>query len=156
MMDNDGFSNESNSQFVLSYELLSLFRWLVTHDAEQLKKIIGHALASGLHTEINNIDRIEHLPELEDVQLNIVDFFGMLEELLVESLDEHIEQKAREQNLIPAIDHIDSTVCDDETIRNSLEKTTSKMKLNPQANPKKTLFEELLKQWKPDNKNIIN
>jgi len=57
---------------------------------------------------------------------------------------------------MPAIDQIDSTVCDDATMRFSIEKTTRKIEHNPDINPREQLLKELLKRWKPHNKNIIN
>lgn len=156
MINNDGFSHESNGQFVLSYELLCLFRWLVENNADDLRPIIAKALAQGLQDELSLMDRAEQLPELEDVQFSIVDFFSMLEELLLDAADEAVDQQAQEQDLLPAIDKIDTSVCDNETVRFSLEKATSLMKDNPSINAKKALFEELLKRWKPANTSILN
>jgi len=156
MINNDGFSNESNGQFVLSYELLCLFRWLVEYHGDDLKPIIAKALAAGLQDELASIDRTEQLPEIEDVQFSIVDFFSLLEELLLDGIDESVDQQAQEQDLLPSIDKIDTTVCDNETVRFSLEKATSLMKDDPSINAKKVLFEELLKRWKPHNASILN
>ncbi len=156
MINNDGFSHESNGQFVLSYELLVLFRWLVENHAEELRPIIAKALASGLQDEIGLMDRNNQLPPLEEVQCSIVDFFAMMEDLLIDELEGAIEQQAQEQDLMPAVDKIDTTVCDNETVRFSLEKATSMMKDNPSINAKKALFEEILKRWKPNNTTIVN
>lgn len=156
MINNDGFSNESNGQFVLSYELLCLFRWLAEHHAEDLKPIIAKALAAGLADELDAIDRTESLPEIEDVQFSIVDFFSLLENLLLDGMDENLTSQAQEQDLMPAIDKIDTTVCDNETVRFSLEKAASLMKDNPSINAKKALYEELLKRWKPHNTSSMN
>ena len=156
MINNDGFSNESNGQFVLSYELLCLFRWLAENHADDLKPIIAKALAAGLQDELNAIDRTETLPEIEDVQFSIVDFFSLLENILLDGMDEAVDQQAQEQDLLPSIDKIDTTVCDNETVRFSLEKATSLMKDDPSINAKKALFEELLKRWNPQNKSVLN
>lgn len=154
---NDEFNNNLNdSNFILSHELLCLFNWLIKHDAEKLKKIISKALAHGLQEELTKINRLDNTLSMEEVQYSVIDFFNLFEVLLLEALDESVEDNARKRELIPAIDQIDSRACDDETIRSSLEKATNKMKLNPQANAKKLLFEEILKQWKPINKNNAN
>ena len=89
--------------------------------------------------------------------MSMLDFFAMLEELLIESLDEQAVENALEKNLMPAIDQIDSSVCDDATVRFSIEKATSKREKNKSPQHlKETLLKELLKRWKPRKKNILN
>ena len=56
---------------------------------------------------------------------------------------------------MPTIDHIDSTICDDATVRSSVEKATAKSEQHPKANAQELLFKELLKRWKP-SKNMMN
>lgn len=155
MINNDGFSKESNGQFVLSYELLCLFRWLVEYHADDLKPIIAKALTNGLKDELDMMDKAEQLPAIEDVQFSIVDFFSLLENLLLDGIDESVEQQAQQQDLMPAIDKIDTTVCDNETVRFSLERVTSLLKDNPSTNMKRALFEEILKRWKSQT-GVIN
>ncbi len=155
-MNNNDFSNEQNAQFVLSYELLHLIDWLVEHDADKLKKIISQAAASGLREKIQSIDNPSKLAITDDMYHSIIDFFELLENLFTDATNEHIAQKAKEKNLMPAIDQIDSSICDDATVRLSVEKATSKLENNPNANVKEQLFKELLKRWKPHNKNVMN
>ncbi len=155
-MINDEFS-EYNTQFSISYELLCLLRWLIEHDADKLKKIIAKAISSGeLQDEMQKIENTNELGLNSDMQNSIIDFFGLLEGLLIESINEQVEKRAREKDLMPAIDQIDSTICDDATVRFSLEKTTADLAHNPDINPKEKLFKELLKRWTPHNKNTMN
>jgi len=153
---NNSNDEKKNGQFVLSYELLTLLRWLADHDADKLKKIIGKALNAGLYEEIQKIDTLDEMTLLDSVHNGITDFLEITESLLIEVMSEHVKQKAKYQDLLPAIDHIDTTVCDDTTVRFSIEKATSKMETNPEANPKEMLFKELLKRWKPSDKNVKN
>ncbi len=146
----------NNSQFVLSYELLILLRWLIDHDENKIKKIIGNALKSGLQEELQLLDNTEDVAELNELQHSITDFLSILESLLIETTSEHIKEKARQQKLLPSVDKIDTTLCDDTTVRFSLEKATSELANNPDANPKELLFKELLKRWQPTDKNIKN
>lgn len=147
---------DDNTQFVLSYELLCLLQWLVEHDANKFKKIIAKAVANGLHKKIQQVDNTAELTITDDMHHNIIDFLELLEEFLLEAINEHVAQKAREKNLLPAIDQIDLTACDDATVRSSIEKATKKVEHNPNTNPKEQLFKELLKRWKPHNKNTMN
>lgn len=156
MINNDNLFN-NKEQLALSYEVLCLLRWLVEHDANKFKKIIMQALRAGLKDELQKIDTIADFHSLNpDIQDNIADFFGLLEESLFESINELVEKKAREKNLLPAIDQIDTSLCDDATVRFSVEKTTKKLEHNPDINPKDQLFKELLKRWKPHNKIVMN
>ena len=156
MMHNDNLSQTQQGQVALSYELLCLLHWLVEHEAESIKSIIKKAVSTGLKKELHTVDSArEHLTS-DDMQQSIIAFFGLLEILLVESINEHITQQAQEKNLIPAVDQIDSTLCDVDTVRSSLEQTTDKIELNPNTNAREQLFKELLKCWKPHNKNIVH
>lgn len=155
-MNNNEFSND-NAQFVLSYELLCLLRWLVDNDAEKLKKIIAKDYAAGLKYDLERMrEGWNEEQTMEDIQHGIVEFFGLMEALLQEVISEQAVQRAVQKNLMPTIDRIDSAICDDETVRSTLEKATSKIEHNPGENPKELLFKELLKQWKPHDKNVLN
>jgi hypothetical protein len=155
-MNNDSFSHDSNSQFALSYELLNLLKWLGNNDADKLKKLITKAIAHGLHDEIQKVNTLSDPNLLEEMHHSIIDFFELLDTILFDAINEHVQQKAREKNLLPTIDHIDSSLLDHETVRSSIEKTTKKLDLHPNINPKEQLFKELLKKWKPLNKQSMN
>lgn len=157
MINNDSFNaDNTHNQFVISHELLALLQWLVEHDAERLKKIVSKAMSTGLREEIQRHKNIGESHIAEDIQHSIVEFFGLLESLLYETASEQAMQEAVEKNLMPAIDHIDSTICDNETIRFSVEKATSKLSRSPEENPQDVLFKELLRCWKPGNKKVTN
>ena len=155
-MNNDSFSHDSNSQFALSYELLHLLKWLGQNDVDKLKKIISKAVAHGLHNDIQKSTTLSDPNILEDMHHSIIDFFELLDTLLVDAISDHVEQKAREKNLLPTIDHFDSSLLDDNTLRSSVENTTKKLDLNPHMNPKEQLCKEFLKKWKPVNKESIH
>jgi hypothetical protein len=155
-MNDDSFSRDNNSQFALSYELLHLLRWLGQHDTDKLKKIISKAVAHGLHDSIQKATTISDPNILEEMHHGIVDFFELLEMLLSDAINVHMEQKAREKNLLPTIDHFDSSLLDNETLRSSIENTTKKLDHNPHMNAKEQLCKEFLKQWKPITKGNIH
>lgn len=151
MSDNNDAYN--NNQFIVSYELLALLRWLIEHDADKLKKIITKAYASGLKHEIHKIQNQQDM-SLEDIHFTILEFLALMDTLLVELTNEQIAQQALEKNLMPAIEHIDSTMCDDAMVRSSVEKAT--VGNTQQENPKTVLYRELLKRWKPNKKIAVN
>lgn len=155
-MIHDSFNADNPNQFVISYELLALLRWLAEHDGEKLKKIVAKAMNSGLQEEIQAMKNLADAQLSEDIQQSIVEFFGLLETLLFETSHEQTLQTAAEKKLMPAIDHIDAAVCDNATLRFSIEKAAVKSTKNPDENPQEILFKEILKNWKPQNKKILH
>lgn len=158
-MINDSLSHvrpSDNTQFVISYELLCLLRWLVEHDAEKIKKLVTKALSHGLKHEIKKIDHGGNEHNAEDIQHSIIDFFTMLETVLLESLNEYAVQKATEKNLMPTIEHIDMSICDDATVRSSLEHASTKIERSSSKDAQEVLLKELLRRWKPTKKAIVN
>ncbi len=147
---------KKNGQFVLSYELLALLRWLADNDSDKLKKIIGKALIGGLQDELHKIEYAEDDELLDSLQHGITDFLTVMESLLLDVVAEHIKEKARTKKLLPAVDQIDATICDDSTVKCSLEKATAKIENNPEVNAKETLYKELLRRWSPVDKNLKN
>lgn len=154
MINNELLSEQQQDQFVISYELLVLLRWLIEHDADKIKKIIGKSLAAGMHEKMMQAKHTFDMTSTPDAHYNIIEFFNVLEVIMAEALDEHVVKGVMEKNLMPAIDHIDTAECDDATVRLSIERTASKLKKHPQANAQDLLFKELLKRWKPSKKKI--
>lgn len=157
----DSLFNPNSNQCIISYELLSLLRWIIEHDAEKLKKLVNKALASGLKDELRNVEIMADANSQDpnfaaEVQHSIIEFFALLETLLLESINEHAVQRVVEKNLMPAIDQIDSTAMDDDTLRFSVEKASAKFQDATRENAQELLFKELLRRWKPSKKSLLN
>lgn len=152
------FNNNNNGQFVLSYELLYLLQWLVDHEAESLKKIIARAVRQGFRDSITNTsnDTIELQSSDAQIQNSIADFLSLLDILLIETTNEHGVKKSLERNMIPALNQIDSTICNNETVESSLIKASSKLDHDSNEKLQDALLKEILKQWKPDKKSLMN
>lgn len=148
--------NQDTNQLTLSYELLYLMQWLIENEPEKLKTLIGQSFNNGLKEELKTIAPLSEQHSMEDLQYNIIDFLGMLETLLQEVSNEHALKRVMEKKLMPALDHIDTTNCDNETVQSSVEKASSKIDSNPERNPQELLFKELLRSWKPDKKTTSN
>jgi hypothetical protein len=153
-MNNDSFSHDSNAQFALSYELLHLLKWLEQHHADKLKKLIAKAVAHGLHDEIQKTSSTLNQSILEDMHHGIIDFFEVMDTFLADAITEHVEKKAREKNLLPTLDHFDASLLGHDTMRSSIENTTKKLDSHPHINAKEQLCKELLKKWKPSDKQV--
>ncbi len=149
-------SFDIDNQCELSYELLFLLKWLVEHETPMLKKIIVRALNSGLREELGQSDRLLNNISSDAIQNSIVDFLDLFDGLLHETISEGSLKKALEQNLMPAINKIDSNICDKVTVQCSLDKATDHLENHPNANAKELLFKEILKRWKPQKKKMHN
>lgn len=148
------FDNDNN-QFVVSYELLQLFRWLLENEQDTLKKLIARSLQNGLNERLCSSQSCE--PEIqEDLQQSIVDFFAVFDTLLYDAVNESEVKRVLQRNMIPAIDHIDSTMCDNSVLALSIAKATSTCENNPSEDPKDILCKELLKRWKPAKRIVTN
>ncbi len=157
LMDRENFMleiTEKDEQFAISYELLCLLRWIVENDADKLKKMVSRAVMRGLNEKIEQTRQYSELEALEDAHENMVEFFSTLEAMLVDTIQEQAVNKVFEKKLIPAIEQIDTTICDDAVVQESLEKVHSKIAHSPDKNPQEILLKEILKNWKPAKKQV--
>jgi hypothetical protein len=142
--------NKDNEQFVLSYELLALMRWIIQHESKSLKRIITRALSRGLRKSFHTSDDTNApLDDTQELQHAIVEFLELMDTLLWDVTEERAQKDALERNLMPALDQIDTSVCNESIIKSSLARASSKLERNPSQNAKDVLYKELLKQWKP-------
>lgn len=157
MINETTFNHNSDGQVLLTYELLFLLQWIIENESEALKKVVVRSLKNGFNDpDFRNHEVVEmHIAD-PSIHQCIVDFLGLLDALLIEATTELSMQKNVERNLIPALNHIDSTICNDETIQGSLKKATSQIHHSPEENPQDILLKELLRRWKPDKKSLSN
>jgi hypothetical protein len=151
-MAQKSFFDHENTQFELSYEFLALLKWLVENEPENLKKIISRAVRSNFLSKVGTSEKVN----AEFVQSSIVDFLELIDTLLLEVSHEKRVKKAVENNLMPALEQIDSTAFDSSTLQTSLDKATAALEAFPEKNPKDLLCTELLKRWKPLKKSQLN
>jgi hypothetical protein len=157
-MNNDKFSTDATAQFVLSYELLALLRWLVENGQDDLEALVHKAISTGLDKELKNKRHGGESQEeaLEEMQQGIVDFFTALEVFMLEAMHKQMKQRARENDLLATVDQIDMNLYDMVTVETSLEKAASAIERKPTADPKELLFKELLRRWRPNKKSTAN
>lgn len=146
--------SHNDNQCTLSYELLIVLQWLIDHEAPRLKKMILKGLANGL---ADQLQRQEAAPQnVDEMHDSIIEFFALLENILIEASNEQTMQQVLEKNLLPALDQIDSSICDDATVRFSIERATAKSTRKTGETAQQVLFRELLRNWKPHNKKELN
>jgi hypothetical protein len=147
---------EAQEQFTVSYELLCLLQWLMEYETDKLKKIIAKALDKGLHKQVLHKDQAQQIQSTDDIQRIISDFLATLELLFIETIQEQDMKKIIENNLLPALNRIDSRLCDDATVRISAEKASSTSHDGSVRQAQEVLFQEILRRWKPTKKTIVN
>lgn len=153
-MNKNNFDPENQCE--LSYQLLYLLRWLAEYETPALKKLVTHAVQQGLGHYLTQSDSVMNGKDNNLLQTSIIDFLDLLDAILHETLNEHNMQKALQQNLMPSVHKIDSNVCGSSTLLSSLEKTTARLEQQPKANAQELLYKEILRQWKPSKKRLMN
>ncbi len=151
-------SNQNNrGHLVLSHNLLKLLQWIVDYESETLKQVVIRAVKQGFPQN--------YMPENETIELHIADetlqqtvseFLGLIDTLLAESMQDQSETRFMQRNLIPVLDHIDSAICDEQMVQNSIERANSKLNAHPNTTLQELVLQELLKQWKPAKKETLN
>ncbi len=140
--------NSTNHQLIVSPELLMLLEWLIENEQEGLKKLVAKAL--------KQIPHLNQPKKAEDMQHAVVDFLSLLDTVLAQAHYEQELNAAHHATIFPTAKHIDSSVCDTETISSLIAKATKTLELDTQANAKEVLCKELLKRWKPNKQSQHN
>jgi len=147
-------SHADQEHFVISYELLKLLQWLIEHEQEPLKKLLKQSLnrksKQGTATAATQQIPADHL------QINIIHFFSLLETLIHEIEQENEIRHVSHATRIPAIHHIDTNICDSESVALSIAKATDAAENQTGENLKDVLCKELLRRWKPEKKPSIH
>lgn len=151
---NNSFDVENQCE--LSLELLHLLKWMIENETNTLKKLIIEAIKHGYTNKTTNTNTNNTAHDLEatsaNMQHNIVDFLDLLDSLLHEVLSEQNVQKAHQHNLMPSLQKIDATMFDGATVQDSIDRAEAQREHKPDANPQDLLYQELLRQWKPNKK----
>jgi len=146
----------NNAQLTISHELLFLLQWLIAHEEKKIKQIIKKAFKSGLQNKLDHFSKKNnHKKETssEDLTYIVNDFFNLLEHSLLDAMTSTLTNNHNHHQMIPALDKIDSTVCDSTVVQSSLEKASTEFAKHPEKNnAHQILFHELLKNWKPGSK----
>ncbi len=155
-MENSFKNIDPKDQLVISYELLQLMEWIVEHESESLKKLIIRALKRGFDDQLKQSQNYKELYSAEDMQNNVIDFLALIEALLIEATNEKEVDSIIQKNLMPAIDHVDTSNCDSSTLKSSIAIASSKIHKNSKENVQEIFLKELLKRWKPNKNNSSN
>jgi hypothetical protein len=144
---------DTNEPFSLSVELLRLMRWIAHNDPESLRRLVNRAI-SNMEDPTTFLTDAPNNGDADHAQQDITNFFMLMDNFLIESLNEYHSKSSLRTQMIPAVARIDSETCDTTLVHASIELAANKMQKNPQGNPRDILIEELIKRWKPHHENM--
>jgi hypothetical protein len=146
----------NQEQFELSTDLLYFLYWLVQYDPSALKKLADHAVSSNFKQEVQAQLDLMPAAAFDELQNSVGDFLNTLDEIIVQSVQEHIIKQAVEKKLLPALSHIDASVCDQEMVADCVEQATFTLNEKNRPISQDFVLKELLKQWRPIKKTAVN
>lgn len=153
-MNNEPFFE--GSHLVVSYELLQFLHWIILSEPEALNVLIRQAFEAGVIDQANQ-DATTHEPHHhhEELRQSVIDFFDLLELKIHEARNEPDPQLSS-LAFRPAVNNIDSSLCDENTVSLSVAQATSQLQFTTPQHAKEMLYKELLKNWKPRKKHLAS
>ena len=157
MFMNDPFNTDN--KFVLSHELLTLLIWVLDYEEKALIALIKKAVITGLKNDSSYnpavFNEARHEELAEDAHNTVAYFFNIMESHMVEIMHEQSIKRASEKNLLPAIDQLNTSDFDDETVQLCIAKATNLPK-DSKRTAKEALCKELLRNWNPQKNQVVN
>ena len=168
-----------NSQIALSFELVSLINWIVRNEKSLLNNLVKHAIEHGFGEELSKINVSAPQPLNDQMVHSLLDFLEFLEESMLKNFETiNVDHKTKDA-ILPTLQKLESTSLDFKTIWTSLQQTKARINKhhtksslmksstdseaallvnqeNNETNVTTILFEQLLKNWKPNNKETLN
>lgn len=133
-----------------------------------LNALIKHAIKKGLARDIKNLDSTDVNEASEKLYDTILDFLLYLEDSLANNLDNVQLDTKTEDAILPTLKRIDLDNLGENTVKLSMQETKSQLsdfleedeseknEVEFKKNAAKVLFEQILKNWKPTTKDILN
>lgn len=138
----------------LSFELIYLMGWLLKHEKGMLNSLIKHALKNGLAEDLEKIHLDSQTDASQELQATILEFLAFLERALAKNLDASLETSSTDRQ-------------DTAEIKTRLERAkqllskelSSQQEKNQKTDdkaPKKSSFNQVLKNWKPSKNDLVH
>lgn len=151
--------------------------WLIKHERASLNSLIKHAIEHGLGEELEKINTFDQT-QADALYDTLLDFINFMEKSLLKSLETvQVDNKTKDA-ILPALQKIETDILDFKTVWLSMQQTKARVSKNhhkesqiqevhapinngdaiAKHSPDATeiLFERLLKNWKPTNKETVN
>ena len=169
---------DMSAQISLSFELVSLLNWLLRHEKTMLNTMVKHALERGFAEELEKIDPSTANADSEELYNTVLDFLDHLEHTVIKNLETvNVDNKTKDA-IMPTLQKLEGDNLDQKTLWLSMQQTKARIlkaqqtrtqKVTAENNPRQEtkvieqtqqaneiLFEQLLKNWKPTNKETMN
>ncbi len=160
----------------LSFELIYLMGWLLKHEKGMLNSLIKHALKNGLAHDLEKVQIDAQGDASQELQSIILDFLAFLERSLAKNLDAthdatHHDATRHDATHRDAQHHSDQKQQPDanelkirlQRARQLLTKELAGEQTDAPAEKKgsgktvkKELFNDILKTWKPNKKDLVH
>ena len=154
-----------NNSLSLSLELICLIAWLLKHDEHKLDDLVKKAIQNGLTEDLNKLNHEDAQKVTEELFSTILDFLIFLEDSLEENLKNMQPEINNEKIIMPALKKIELDGLNPSNIRTCIKKTKDQLNkekkekrhdANDADHIKQVLLQQLLKSWKPSNKDTMN
>jgi len=157
-------------QVSLSLELICLLSWLVKHDKSTLHKLVKHAVENGFAEELERMENVDHGKIADQMYSTVFDFLDFLEESLADNLEDVQMDSLENEGVIPMLQRLEADNIDFKTLWLSMQQTKNAINAHradhgspaieqtivKKESPSDILGRQLLKNWKPDNTDIVN
>ena len=140
-----------------------------------LNTLVKHALNNGFVEGMAKLDTTNQAEIAENLYANLVEFLAYLEKTLIKNLESvQLDHKTKDA-ILPTLQKLETDNLDFKTVWLSMQQTKARVhkthaKITPMLNTPTShkndhliaaeaadiLFEELLKHWKPNNKETVN
>lgn len=151
----------------LSFELISLISWIIKNERTLLNNLVKQAVEHGFAEELSTIhDTADPKAVNDHLSHSVLDFLEFLEDCMTRNLETiHVDNKTKDA-ILPTLQRLEAGNLDVKTVLLSLQQTKAKLakttakqqELVQEEKPDATtiLFQQLLKNWKPHNKETVN
>ena len=162
-----------SSPVSLSFELICLLNWLVRREKALLNTLVKRAVENGFVGELEIGSEVDSMESPEQLYTAVLDFLEFLEQALIRNLETIQVDGNTKDRILPALQKIEPGNLDLRTVWLSMQQTKTRLKKELKMptqtsqrisedekiviqGPEKILFEQLLKNWKPTNKETLN
>lgn len=143
-----------NNEIILSLELFALVNWIMKNEKRKLNNLVKHALKNGLVDKFEKISINESTEINEQFYVTIINFLLLIEDCLTKNLNRMKTNKKKNDILLPVLKKMNSYDISTDSIFLKRKKTLKTD--NNLTDMKKKLFQQIIKNWKPDKNDLLN
>lgn len=143
----------------LSLELVCLVNWLLKKEKHLINALVKQALKNGFAQELETMEGAHALENSEQLYATVLDFLLFLEKNLLKNLETVSVDSQTKDAILPVVKKLDADNIDVKALWLSMQQTKAQLCKEghkEEAEAADILFEKLLKNWKPHQKEPMN